>query len=140
MPRSLPLITDLLPPLDGRPFSRHEWNELRAVRLALVMVTAVLHQSDFLHHNRPVPGGHDADLHWLHEHLDPLARVSPTVRKLNKVFDLSLYGREFYDPARVRRNLKMLAKDAVLLGSIMATRSTGSPRRLGRGQAPMPSE
>jgi hypothetical protein len=130
MPRSLPQLAELLPPVDGRSFSRQEWSELRAVRLALVMVTAVLHQGDFLFHHRPIPGGHDNDLRWLHEHLEPLATVSPTVRKLRRLFDLKLYGRAWADPTQVRHNLKVLSQEAHVLAQVMAAPpATPSPRR-----------
>jgi hypothetical protein len=129
MPRSMPLVDELLPPLDGRPLNRREWSEQRAVKLALVMVVVAWHQSEFLPQHRPIRGGHDDDFAWLHEHLEPLARVSLTVRRLRQVFDQELHGWEWFRPERVRRNLKRLAHDAVLLGSVMAARSTASPRR-----------
>lgn len=135
MPRSMPLVDELCPPLDGRPLNRREWEEQRAVKLAMVMVVVAWHQSEFLPQHRPIRGGHDDDFAWLHAHLEPLARVSPTVRRLRQVFDQSLYGWEWFRPERVRRNLKRLASDAVLLASVMAAQSTPTvPRRRGRGR------
>jgi hypothetical protein len=119
MPTALPKLADLLPPLDGRPLSRHEWNEIRAVRLALVMVTAVLHQGNFLDPYRPIKGGYDADLAFLFQHLEPLDRVSPTVRKIRSLFDRLRYSREFSNTTKARRNLKTLAKDAVVLAGVI---------------------
>lgn len=130
MPRALPLVAELLPPVDGRPLSRGEWSEQRAIRLALVMVTVVFHQQEFLPRHRPIPGGHDSDMRWLHQNLEPLARISPTVRRLRQVFDQRLYGREWYDPLLVRRNLRLGAMTAVSLASQI---QGGPPQRQPKG-------
>jgi len=133
MPRSLPLVAELLPPCDGRLLCRAEWDEMRVVRFALVMVVVAWHQSEFLPDHRPIRGGHDADFAWLYRHLEPLARVSPTVRQLRRVFDPSLWGKEWHDPIRVRQNLRRLIRDATRLADLTAAgtayRATRRSRR-----------
>lgn len=121
MPSRLPTLDVLLPPLDGRPFSRQEWDEQRAVRLALVMMTVVMHQQTFLDHHRPIPGGHDADGQWLHQHLEPLARVSPTVARIRSLFDPLLYGGAWANPAMVRKHLMRLPQAAVRMSAVSET-------------------
>lgn len=131
MPSRLPTLDVLLPPLDGRPFSRQEWDELRAVRLALVMVTTVLHQQSFLDQHRPIPVGHDADQQWLHQHLEPLATISPTVARIRSLIDPLLYGGAWANPATIRRYLERVGNDAARLAADMA--AARPPPRRGRG-------
>jgi hypothetical protein len=127
MPSTQPKFDDLLPPLDGRPLSRFEYNEIRPVRLALAMVVAVLHQGSFLEEHRPIQGGYDSDMRWLFEHLAPLARVSITVRRIRTLFDPLRYSRAWSNTGRVRRNLRSLASDAVLLASVIEAGRASSP-------------
>ena len=120
MATALPKLKDLLPPLDHRSQpSRQEINELRTVRLALVMMTTVLLPSNLLDRHRPIQGGYDADIDFLFLHLEPLARVSPTVRRIRSLFDRLRYSREFNNTTTVRRNLRVLARAAVRLARTM---------------------
>ena len=132
MAAALPKLVTLLPPLDGRPLAFHELNELRAVRLALVMVTTVLLQSNLLEQHRPLQGGYDADLEYLFINLEPLAKVSPTVSRIRSLFDRLRYSREFNNPATVRRNLTVLARAAVRLSRTMETATAPTSHRHGR--------
>ena len=132
MPSTFPKLISLLPPVDGRPLSRQEWQELRATRLALVTFFTVSSASTFLEPHRPLPGGPHSDLRWLHDNLAPLDPVSPTVRRIRALLDPLHYNRELNDPEKVRRFLQRIAQDIRLLASTHAASSP--PPRSGRGR------
>ena len=131
MPSTSPKLISLLPPVDGRPLSRQEWQELRATRLALVTFFTVSSASTFLEPHRPLPGGPHSDLRWLHDNLAPLDSISPTVRRIRALLDPLRYNRELNDPERVRLFLRRISQDTRLLASTHAASTPPSSRRRG---------
>ncbi len=126
MPRTQPRLNEVIPHPDGRPMTRKEKQEARAIRLALVMVAAALHQLGFINPHKPIAGSHASAFLWLHRRLGPLAEVSSTVRKIRTIFDPLNYSKTWFDPAQARKNLRQLIRAAQRLAQQDAQHSVSS--------------
>jgi hypothetical protein len=107
-------------PLDGRPLTRCEAAEARAVTLALLLCVAALKNEQFTPEAAPItPDLFDPPTAWLQRSLRHLAAHARVIRDVCAILDAS--GRTAWDePAHLGRAIRRLKRQASRLQAIKA--------------------
>jgi len=99
-------------PLDGRPLSRQEIAEARAVKIALLLCVAVLKNETFTTGCSPMPHDlFDGPNTWLRRHLRPLASHARILRDVAAILDESCRT-PWDDPQHLRQAVRRLYRQA----------------------------
>ncbi len=109
-------------PLDGRPLTRREAAEARAVTLALLLCVAVVKNEQFTPEAAPItPDLFEPPTAWLQRRLRPLAAHARVIRDVCAILDAS--GRTAWDePLRLGRAIRRLERQSRRLQPTRARR------------------